>query len=218
MSNDVTDRCRLVLVAPPGVAGAEFAARLASALAGGDVASVIFPVHGMDEAAFQEHLEACVPVVQAAGVAAIVVNDTRAFGRTGADGLHIDTGARDLGEAVERLQGRHIIGAGGAKARHDALDLGEKRPDYVFFGRFGFDTRPGPHKKFVELAEWWAGMIEIPCVVQGGSSLDTLGETAATGAEFVALSHAVFGGEGDPGAVVAAANGILEGYSLNEVA
>ena len=218
MSKDITDRCRLVLVAPPGATGREFAAQLQSALDGGDVATVIFPEHGLDEAAYQSHLEACIPVVQAKGVAAIVVNDSRAFGRTGADGLHVDTGARDLADSVERLEGRQIVGAGGAKTRHAALDLGESRPDYVFFGGFTQDTHPEPFRKNIELAEWWAAMIEIPCIVMGGSAVGTIGSAAATGAEFVALSRAVFDEGVDPDAAVAEANRILEDYPLAEVA
>ena len=49
--NDATppNRCRIVLIAPPG-AGAE---RLAAAFAGGDVASLILPRNGLDDAAFK---------------------------------------------------------------------------------------------------------------------------------------------------------------------
>ncbi|MFZ2099497.1 MAG: thiamine phosphate synthase [Oricola sp.] len=218
MTQSVTDRCRLVLIAPEGQTGPEFAARLEAAFRGGDIASVIFPVYDMDEAGYQRHLEACVPVVQAHGAAAIAVNDTRAFGRSGADGLHIDTGPADLAEAIERSHGQHIVGTGGAVTRHRALELGEKRPDYLFFGRFGLDTHPGPHKKNVEIAEWWASMVEIPCIVMGGASLATLDDAVSSGAEFVALSRAVFDEGVDPAAAVAEANGILDRYALTEKA
>jgi len=217
MNQKTKERCRLVLIAPPEESGAAFAARLEAALGGGDVASVILPMHDMDDAAYQKHLEACVPIAQAHDVAAIVAGDTRAFGRVKADGLHVDSGPGDLADAVERFQERHVVGAGGAESRHRALELGEARPDYMFFGRFGQDTHPGPHKKNLQLAEWWAGMIEIPCIVMAGNMVDTLGEAAETGAEFVALSRAVFNGETDPGAAVAAANRILEDYELTEV-
>jgi thiamine-phosphate pyrophosphorylase len=48
----------------------------------------------------------------------------------------------------------------------------------------------------------------------GGASLDTLGDAAATGAEFVALSRAVFGEGVDPAAAVTQANEILEDYAF----
>jgi len=216
MENTLTERCRLVLIAPEGSSGAQFAKVLETALGAGDVASVIFPCYGMDDTAYQRHLEACVPVAQAHGAAAIAVNDTRAFGRSGSDGLHVDTGAQDIGAAIEKAKGQSIVGAGGAETRHRALELGELRPDYMFFGRFGMDTRPEPHKRNIGLAEWWAAMVEIPCIVMGGASLETLGDAAATGAEFVALSRAIFGEGTDPAAAVADANRILAGYELTE--
>lgn len=218
MDQDPNERCRLVLIAPPDAGGPDFAAQLETALAGGDVASAILPAYDMDETAYQRHLEACIPVAQAHGVAVIAVDDTRAFGRTGADGLHVETGPADVADAVERSNGRHIIGAGRADTRHKALELGEARPDYVFFGRFGQDIRPEPHRKNLQLAEWWAAMVEIPCIVMGGNALETLGDAAATGAEFVALSRAVFGEGVDPRAAVESANRILENYLLAEVA
>ena len=218
MTNSVSDRCRLVLIAPEGSSGPEFAARLEAAFGGGDISSVIFPVYRMDEGAYQRHLEACIPVVQSHDAAAIAVNDTRAFGRCGADGLHVDSGVRDVAEAVEKANGRYIVGAGGAETRHRALELGEARPDYLFFGRFGQDTHPGPHRKNLALAEWWAAMVEIPCIVMGGASLDALADAAATGAEFVALSRAVFGEGIDAAEAVAAANRILERHPLAEEA
>ena len=91
-----------------------------------------------------------------------------------------------------------LVGAGGIKTRDDALELGELRPDYVFFGRFGYDNKPEPHARNLGLAAWWASMVEIPCVLLGGASLGSVEEAAATGAEFVALSAAIFGEGLDP--------------------
>jgi thiamine-phosphate pyrophosphorylase len=213
MTKNIDDRCRLVLIPPDGLFGADLADPLKAALAAGDVASVIFPVYGQDEAAYQRHLQSAVPVAQESGAAAIAVNDTRTFGRSGADGLHVDTGLGDIADTVEKSQGRFIVGAGGVKTRHAALDVGELRPDYIFFGRFGQDTHPAPYRKNVALAEWWAAIVEIPCILMGGADLDSLPEAAATGAEFVALSCAVFSGDADPAYAVARANAILEDHS-----
>ena len=63
-----------------------------------------------------------------------------------------------------------MVGAGGAKTRDDALELGEQRPDYLFFGRFGYDNTPEPHPRNLTLGRWWAEMIEIPCIVLAGST------------------------------------------------
>jgi thiamine-phosphate pyrophosphorylase len=104
-----------------------------------------------------------------------------------------------------------MVGAGGAKDRDAALELGELRPDYIFFGRFGYDAQPEPHPRNLALGRWWAEMIEIPCIVQAGAELASVSAVAATGAEFVALGSVVFADAVDPRAAVAAANALLEG-------
>jgi thiamine-phosphate pyrophosphorylase len=53
-------------------------------------------------------------------------------------------------------------------------------------------------------------MVEIPCIVLAGSDLASVETVAATGADFVALSQAVFAEGIDPEAAVARANAILD--------
>ncbi len=54
--------------------------------------------------------------------------------------MHVDEGKAALADAIDRLQDKMMVGAGGVKTRDDALELGETRPDYMFFGRFGYDN------------------------------------------------------------------------------
>ena len=203
------NRCSLVLIAPPGGADS-FGAKFADAIAGGDVASVILPPYAMDEAAFQAFAEQVVPVAQEAGVAVVVGGDSRVAGRVRADGIHVEGGKRELADMIDRMQDKIMVGAGGAKTRDDALALGEERPDYMFFGRFGYDTKAEPHHRNLTLGRWWAEMIEIPCIVLAGNTIDSVEAVAATGAEFVALSAAVFGDGIDAAAAVAEANRRLD--------
>ncbi|CDX25199.1 Thiamine-phosphate pyrophosphorylase [Mesorhizobium sp. ORS 3324] len=206
--NDLTppNRCRIVLIAPP-LATAE---HICAAFDGGDIASLILPDNGMDDAAFQAFAEKIVPVAQGAGIAVIIAGDSRIAGRVHADGIHVEAGRKDLAETIERLAGKMMVGAGGAKTRDEALELGEERPDYMFFGRFGYDNKPEPHPRNLSLGGWWAQMIQIPCIVMAGSDLASVETVAATGAEFVALSSAVFADGLDPRAAVAAANALLD--------
>lgn len=199
-------RCRVVLIAPPGIA----AASVRSALDGGDVASLILPQYAAAEAAFQAHAEQIVPAAQEKGIAVIIAGDTRIAGRVKADGMHVETNKAELQEAVESFQARMMVGCGGAKTRDEALELGETQPDYIFFGRFGYDTKPEPHSRNLALGRWWAEMIEIPSIVLAGSDIASVEAVAATGCEFVALSSAVFGEGIDPRAAVAAANDLLD--------
>ena len=204
------NRCRIVLISPSGETADGFSAKLAGAIAGGDIASIILPANGMDEASFQAFAERVIPVAQAAGIAAIIAEDTRIAGRVQADGIHIEGGKEALAEAIENFQAKMAVGAGGAKTRDDALELGEERPDYVFFGRFGYDNTPEAHQRNLSLGGWWAEMIEIPVIVMAGSDVTSVETVAATGADFVALSSAVFADGVDPREAVARANAILE--------
>ncbi|MBO6724095.1 MAG: thiamine phosphate synthase [Rhizobiaceae bacterium] len=203
------DRCRLVLIWPQA-ASEDAAARLGAALSGGDVASLIVPQHDRTDEDFQQLCEALLPVAQQAGVAVMVAGDSRVAGRVKADGVHVEENSAGLADAIDRFGGKMMVGAGGAKTRDDALNLGECQPDYIFFGRFGYDTKPEPHNRNLQLGKWWAEMVSIPCVVMGGSEIASLEAVAATGAEFAALCEAIFGEGRDPAAEVARANTLLD--------
>jgi thiamine-phosphate pyrophosphorylase len=140
----------------------------------------------------------------------MIEDDTRIAGRVGADGVHFEGRKEGLEELIEKFQGRMMIGAGGTKSRDDALELGEARPDYMFFGRFGYDNTPAPHPRNLSLGSWWAEMIELPSIVMAGNEIASVEAVAATGAEFVALSSAVFAGGADPAAQIAASNALLD--------
>ncbi|MBX3584023.1 MAG: thiamine phosphate synthase [Rhizobiaceae bacterium] len=210
MTDTTPNRCRIVLIAPAGVDAEDFAARFRLATEGGDIASIMLPPNGMDEASYQAFAEKIVPIAQEAGIAAIIVDDTRIAGRVKADGIHIDGGKAELAEAIRNFQPKMAVGAGGVKSRDDALDLGEERPDYMFFGKFGYDNQPEAHQRNLSLGGWWAEMVEIPGIVMAGSDLTSVETVAATGADFVALSSAVFGEGVDPKAAVARANAMLD--------
>lgn len=199
------NRCRIVLIPPAGTT----AERVVAAFAGGDIASLILPQDDRDEATFQTYAEKIVPAAHAAGIAVVIAGDSRIAGRVKADGLHVEASKAELADAVERLQERMMVGTGGAKTRDDALELGEVRPDYIFFGRFGYDNKPEPHPRNLSLGQWWAEMIEIPCIVMAGSDIASVEAVAATGAEFVALSAAIFAGGVEPATAVADANALL---------
>jgi thiamine-phosphate pyrophosphorylase len=204
------DRCRLVLIVPNEADAERQANLLSQALSGGDVASVMLPQYELDDQAFQKRAEVLVQIIQDAGAAAIISGDSRVAGRAKADGLHMDGSVEELGEAIEKFTPKLIVGAGGAAERHAALEIGELRPDYIFFGRFDGDIKPEAHPKNVALAEWWASMIEIPCIAMGGTSVESVVVVAESGAEFVALRSAVFEAAGGPAAAVAKANTLLD--------
>jgi thiamine-phosphate pyrophosphorylase len=206
----VENRCRLVLIAPE-IADPEEAGRIMSdALKGGDVASVIVPQYGFDDVTFQKQAEKLVPVIQAAGAAALLSGDSRVTGRARADGLHIAGNVEALGEAMEKFSPKLIVGGGNAQERHWALEIGELQPDYIFFGKLDGDIKPEAHPKNLALAEWWASMIEIPCIVMGGTDPASVLDIAETGADFAALRLAVFAEPGRAATVIQEINAMLD--------
>ncbi|QFY61266.1 thiamine phosphate synthase [Rhizobium grahamii] len=204
------NRCRLVLIVPDVADIEEQAKIVEDALKGGDVASVIVPQYALNDGDFQKHAERLVPVIQAAGAAALIAGDTRVIGRAKADGVHITGPATEIAEAIDRYADKLIVGGGNAADRHHALEIGEERPDYIFFGKLDGDIKPEAHPKNLALAEWWASMIEIPCIVMGGTDPASALAVAETGAEFVALRLAVFGEPARAPSVVAEINALLD--------
>ena len=83
----------------------------------------------MDEAAFQAFADrSCRRRKPPASPS--IAGDTRIAGRVQADGIHVEVSKDALAETIEHFQGKMMVGAGGAKTRDDALELGETRPDY----------------------------------------------------------------------------------------
>lgn len=199
-------RCRLVLIASQNATPQA----VLDALEGGDVASLILPGWDMDDDAFQRHAEAIVPAAQEAGVAVMIAGDVRIAMRAKADGVHVTGNRRELEDIIEKYQAKLMVGAGGADSRDAALELGEVRPDYLFFGRCGYDTKPEPHPRNLKLGEWWSQMVQIPCIVMGGSENASASAVAQTGADFVALGEAVFAKGVNPAEAVAKINATLD--------
>lgn len=204
------DRCRLVLVAPAAESSDALAGVLEAALSGGDVASVVLPQRDLDDTTFQAVCAAAVPVIQKAGAAALVSGDTRVAGRVKADGLFVADNVETLREMVEKHSPGMIVGGGNAKDRHSALTIGEAEPDFMFFGKLDGDIKPEPHRKNIALAEWWASMVDIPCILMGGTDASHALAMAEAGAEFIAFGKAVFEADESPETVVSRINAILD--------
>ncbi|MDO6964961.1 thiamine phosphate synthase [Rhizobium alvei] len=206
----IEKRCRLVLILPDVGEPEEITRWVGDALRGGDVASVIIPQYGHDDSQFQKRAEKLVPVIQDAGAAALISGDSRVAGRTRADGLHIAGNNEELADAIEKHVPKLIVGGGNAQDRHKALEIGELQPDYIFFGKIDGDIKPEAHPKNVALGEWWASMVEIPCIVMGGTDPASALTIAQSGAEFAALRLAVFSEPERAGAIVQEINALLD--------
>ena len=203
-------RSRLYLVTPRDVDLAVFLPKLEEALGAGDVASLLIAPEVSSEAHLQRIAEALVPIAQAHDVAALVKDDSRAAGRSKADGLHVEAGPEGLAEAIERLQPKMIVGAGNLRTRHEAMAAGEAGADYVFFGLLDLPADEEAHRKTLDLGGWWADLFEPPCVLLSGRSMRSVEDCAATGADFVAVREAIWDHPEGPAAAVRAANAALD--------
>ncbi len=193
--------CQLYLVSPLDVGGA-FPERLEQALAAGPVAAFQFRVKGPDqhEAA---RLAGPLQEVCAANGVAFIVNDSIALAkRLRADGVHLGQGDGDIREAREALGHEAQIGITCHASRHLAMDAGEKGADYVAFGSFfASPTKPSEHRPEPEILAWWSNLFEIPCVAIGGITPANCAPLIEAGADFLAVSGAVWGADDVPAAV-----------------
>jgi len=88
-------------------------------------------------------------------------------------------------------------------SRHLAMQAGEDGADYVAFGAFyPTSTKEPPAMAELEILEWWARMMEIPCVAIGGISPANCAPLVQAGADFLAVVGAVWNHGSGPSAGV----------------
>jgi thiamine-phosphate pyrophosphorylase len=187
--------CQLYLISPLDVGG-DFPTRLERTLDAGAVAAFQFRVKGVEQhaaARLAEPLQA----ICAAHEAAFIVNDSIALAkRLGADGVHLGQGDGSVREARDALGREAQIGVTCHASRHLAMEAGEAGADYVAFGSFfPSSTKGSEHRPEPELLGWWQSLFEIPCVAIGGITPENCGPLVAAGADFLAVSAAVWGGD-----------------------
>ena len=191
----MNEGCQLYLISPLDVTG-NFTDRLDRALEAGPVAAFQLRVKGVDqhEAA---RLAAPLQEICAAQDVAFIVNDEVALAkRLKADGVHLGQGDGDPREAREILGREAQIGVTCHASRHLAMEAGEAGSDYVAFGAFfPSETKASEHRPEPGILEWWSGLFEIPCVAIGGITPDNCAPLVKAGADFLAVSHSVWGGD-----------------------
>ncbi|MCA1661916.1 MAG: thiamine phosphate synthase [Novosphingobium sp.] len=187
--------CQLYLISPPDVS-CGFAERLARALGAGPVAAFQLRIKGIDE---HEAARLAAPLQRICADAgcAFIVNDSISLAkRLGADGVHLGQRDGEVREARERLGREAQIGVTCHASRHLAMEAGEAGADYVAFGAFfPSPTKPSEHRPEPELMSWWSTLFELPCVAIGGITPDNCAPLVSAGADFLAVSHAVWSGD-----------------------
>jgi thiamine-phosphate pyrophosphorylase len=201
--------CQLYLISPLDTGG-NFPARLEEALSAGPVAAFQFRVKGIDQhmaAGLAEPLQQ----ICAAHDVAFIVNDSVALAkRIRADGVHLGQGDGDVTEAREMLGREAQIGVTCHNSRHLAMEAAEAGADYVAFGAFyPTSTKEVQHRAELDTIEKWTLATEIPCVAIGGITSANAKPLIDAGADFLAVSSAVWTHPQGPGAAVKAFNALL---------
>ena len=202
--------CQLYLISPLDVGG-DFPAQLAEALRAGPVAAFQFRVKGLDQHEAARLAEPLQAICTAHDVAFIVNDDVALAKRLGADGVHLGQGDGDPKAARSLLGPGAQIGVTCHASRHLAMEAGEAGADYVAFGAFfPTTTKEVEHRADPEILTWWQGLFELPCVAIGGITPDNAKLLVDAGADFLAVSGAVWNHPEGPAAAVRAFAAILE--------
>lgn len=213
MSNTVVPfppPCRLYLITPPQIGDLEaFAVTLGDALGAGDVAALQIRLKAVSDAEVRRAVDVLGPVARAHGVA-VIMNDRADLAR-GCDGVHLGQRDGSVAEARRLLGPDAMIGVTCHDSRHLAMEAAEAGADYVAFGAFfPTTTKTVEHTASPETLTIWQETMEIPCVAIGGIDTTNAGALANAGADFVAVSGAVWSHPAGPAEAVRGLNAAIQ--------
>ena len=196
--------CQLYLITPPALPDiAAFAVALAAALDAGEVAALQIRLKDVDDTTVLDAVAALKPIAHARGVAVILNDRPDLAARSGCDGVHLGQGDASVAEGRRIMGPDAMIGVTCHDSRELAMDAAEAGADYVAFGAFfPTDTKETVHRPDPDILGIWQETVEIPCVAIGGITAVTAGSLAHAGADFVAVSAAVWSHPAGPGVAV----------------
>ncbi|MGV6801162.1 MAG: thiamine phosphate synthase [bacterium] len=191
--------CRLYLVSPPVISDTELFLRKFQKIASyaQNTAAAI--------ACFQLRLKECTDTEFAAIGRALkqicqdntiefLLNDrAHLVNEVGADGVHLGQEDMPLSEARALLGPNATIGITCHDSRHLAMQAGQAGADYVAFGAF-FPTKTKQvfHHPTTDLLSLWAETTTLPCVAIGGITPENGASLVKGGADFLAVSAAIW--------------------------
>lgn len=202
--------CQLYLISPPRI-GSDFGDQLKSALAAGRVAAFQLRLKDVADDEVLRVAERLMPICAEHDIA-FILNDRMELAKTcGADGVHLGQGDGDPREARALLGPSVQIGVTCHDSRHLAMEAGEAGADYVAFGAFfPTTTKETLHRPEPSILGWWSTLFELPCVAIGGITPENGRVLVDAGADFLAMSGAVWNHPNGPAAGVAAFGDILQ--------
>jgi len=201
------NRCRLYLITPPALEPEKFAEPLEAALTAGDVSSVQLRLKQAGDAEILHAGRLLMPMVQRAGAAFIINDRPDLAAALGADGVHIGQEDAHYADARAAVGPKGIVGVTCHDSRHLAIEAADAGADYVAFGAvFPTGTKDAKTRCELELIQWWAEMMVVPCVAIGGITVNNCPPVIQAGADFLAVSSGVWDFPDGPAAAVKAFN------------
>jgi thiamine-phosphate pyrophosphorylase len=183
---------RLYRVTPRDFEPQSFSLLVERALAAHPVACFRLDLGAAPEEQWRAAANYLLPVAHARDVALVIVDHHRLVTPLGLDGVHLAASRTPVREVRKALGADRIIGAFGGVSRHTGMTLAEAGADYVAFGPVGEPGGLGDGDRAGdEIFEWWAEMVEIPVVAEGGATPADAARLAPF-ADFVAPDPAVW--------------------------
>ena len=118
----------------------------------------------------------------------------------GLDGVHLE-GPAHVRAARDALPKGAIVGAFCGTSRHNGLTAGEIGADYVSFGPLSASALGSGEVADPDLFRWWAQMIELPVVAEGGLTAAIIADLAET-ADFLCFGDEIWSAD-DPSRALA---------------
>ena len=181
----------------------KFAGELERALDAGDVASLQLRLKSASDDEIRAAARTLMPIALAKNVA-FIMNDRPDLARElECDGVHVGQNDTPYAEARAIVGPKKIVGVTCHNSRHLALEAAEAGADYVAFGAFfPTTTKDAKGNAEIETLQWWAEIMEIPCVAIGGITTQNAAPLIDAGADFLAVSSGVWDyADGAPAAV-----------------
>jgi thiamine-phosphate pyrophosphorylase len=200
------EQCRLYLITPPKIPDLPaFVEALSEALSAGDVAALQVRLKDVPDVEIERVTRAVLPLAQAHEVAVIMNDRPDLAAKLGCDGVHVGQGDAPYAEARRIVGPNATVGVTCHDSRHLAMEAAEAGADYVAFGAFfPTSTKDAPTRCELETLTIWQETMQTPCVAIGGITPENCGPLVRAGADFLAVSAAVWSHPQGPGAAVRA--------------
>lgn len=192
---------QLYLISPEEIKIDSFSKELGDALNAGNIAAFQLRLPNVNDEDIIKAVEVLAPICNQNDVAFILCDDVEMAKNLNCDGVHLETNCSltNLKAARKSLGKDAFIGVSVLNSKHNAMEAAESGADYISIGPiFHSKTKDlGPDDQLesgnpLEVIEWWARMMEVPCVAVGGLTPDNCVDVVKVGAEYIATISGVW--------------------------